>query len=101
MRNRDEIALWPVYFDSAKTRKEGRRIPKKLAKPYPSLEEIGKALERLGVPYRLIPDAAYPRIHWEKSGVVLAKKIKAKNKLLKEVASMLEDGKSRLLREKL
>mgnify|MGYP000064709260 CR=1 FL=1 len=95
MRNRDEIALWPVYFDSTKTRGEGRRVPKKLARSHPSLEKIGKALKRLGVPYRLVPDAAYPRIHWKKSGVVLAKKTKPKNKILKEVALMLEDEKSR------
>ena len=33
--NKDKIVIWPVYFDASKSRKEGRRIPKKLAIKYP------------------------------------------------------------------
>jgi len=95
MRNRDEVALWPVYFDSTKTRGEGRRIPKKLAKPNPTLEMIEKALRNLQIPYRVIPNAAHPRLPWERKGLVLVKKVKPKNQILKEVASNLEDSKSR------
>jgi len=89
MRNRDEIALWPVYFDSTKTRTEGRKVSKRLAKPRPTLEMIEKAVESLRIPYRVIPNAAYPRLPWEKRGLILIKKVKSKNKILKEVASKL------------
>jgi len=89
MRNRDEIALWPVYFDSTKTRAEGRKVSKKLAKPHPNLEMIAEALKNLRIPYRLVPNAAYPRLPWEKRGLVLVKKVKSKNQILKEVASNL------------
>jgi len=95
MRNRNEIALWPVYFDSTKTRGEGRRVPKKLAKINPNLEMIEKALKSLRIPYRLVPNAAHPRRPWEKKGLVLVKRVKPKNQILKEVASKLEDSKSR------
>jgi len=94
MRNRDEIALWPVYFDSTKTRAEGRRVSKKLAKLNPNLEMIEKALKDLRIPYRVVPNAAYPRLPWEKKGLVLVKKVKSKNQILKEVASKLEDVRS-------
>jgi len=89
MRNRDEVALWPVYFDSTKTRAEGRKVSKKLAKPHPSIEMIEKALKKLRIPYRLVPNAAYPRIPWERKGLVLVKKVKSKSEILKEVASRL------------
>jgi len=89
MRNRNEIALWPVYFDSTKTRSEGRRVSKKLAKPHPNLEMIEKTLKNLRIPYRGVPHAAYPRIPWEKKGLILVKKVKSKNQILREVASKL------------
>ncbi len=89
MKNRDEVALWPVYFDSTKTRAEGRKVSKKLAKPHPSIEMIEKALKKLRIPYRLVPNAAYPRIPWERKGLVLVKKVKSKSEILKEVASRL------------
>ena len=95
MRNRNEIALWPIYFDSTKTRSEGRKVSKKLAKPHPNLEMIEKALKSLQIPYKLVPSAAHPRRPWEKKGLILVKKVKSKNQILKEVASKLEDLKSR------
>jgi len=89
MRRRDEVALWPVYFDSTRTRSEGRKVPKRLAKPRPTLEMIEKTLRSLGMPYRVIPDAAYPRLPWEKRGLIFVKKVKPKGEILKEVAARL------------
>jgi signal recognition particle subunit SRP19 len=89
MRRRDEVALWPVYFDSAKTRSEGRKVPKKLAKPHPTLDMIEKALMSLRMPYRVVPDAAYPRLPWERRGLILVKKVKPKSEILKEVSARL------------
>ena len=64
-------------------------MPKKLAKPHPTLEMIEKALRSLGMPYRVIPDAAYPRLPWERKGLILVKKVKPKSEILKEVAARL------------
>jgi len=89
MRNRGEIALWPVYFDSTKTRSEGRKVSKRLAKPNPTLDMIERALKNLQIPYRIVPNAAHPRLPWEKKGLILVKKVKSKNQILKEVASKL------------
>lgn len=83
------MALWPVYFDSAKTRSEGRKVPKKLAKPHPTLDMIEKALMSLRMPYRVVPDAAYPRLPWERRGLILVKKVKPKSEILKEVSARL------------
>ncbi|MBS7656650.1 MAG: signal recognition particle subunit SRP19/SEC65 family protein [Candidatus Bathyarchaeia archaeon] len=86
MRRRDEVVLWPVYFDSTKTRSKGRKVPKKLSKPSPNLGVLEKAVANLGFSYKVVMDAAYPRFSWKKSGLVLVKKTKAKNRIIIEVA---------------
>ncbi|RLG95776.1 signal recognition particle protein Srp19 [Candidatus Bathyarchaeota archaeon] len=94
MRRRDEIVLWPAYFDLTKTRSQGRRVPKKLAKANPSVDDIAKALQSLNVPHRIVPDAAYPRIPYERKGMILVKKVMPKNKFIKEVAAKIESSRS-------
>ncbi len=73
MRRRGEIILWPAYFDSSRSRTEGRRIPLKIAVPSPSLRRISEALKNLGLDHRIVPDAAYPRLPWRKSGMIYVK----------------------------
>ena len=86
MRGRDEIVLWPVYFDSTRTRAEGRKVPKRLAKPSPTLSMLEKAVVNLGFSHEVVADAAYPRFSWKKNGLVLVKKTKPKNRIVVEVA---------------
>ena len=43
MRKQDKMIIWPAYFDSTKTRRDGRRIPKSLAVPSPKILEIKDA----------------------------------------------------------
>jgi len=86
MRRRDEIVLWPVYFDSTRTRAEGRKVPKRLAKPSPTLSMLEKAVANLGFSHEIVTDAAYPRFSWKKNGLVLVKKTKPKKQLITEVA---------------
>jgi signal recognition particle subunit SRP19 len=89
VRKKDEIVLWPIYFDSKKTRAEGRRIPKKLAKTSPTLGMIEKALRNLGFSYKLVSEATHPHFPWKKTGLFLVKKVKPKNQILKDVAREL------------
>jgi len=89
MRKREEIVLWPVYFDSTKTRSEGRRVPKKLGKPSPTLSMIKKALENLKLPHKSVSETAYPHFPWKKTGLILVKKVKPKSQILKAIAKEL------------
>lgn len=89
MRRRNEIVLWPAYFDSTKTRAEGRKVPRRMAKPSPTLGMIEKALGNLRLGCTLVEDAAYPHHSLKKTGFALVKKVKPKNQLLKEVAAEL------------
>jgi signal recognition particle subunit SRP19 len=85
-----EVMIWPAYIDSDKTKKEGRKIPAKLGVPSPKLTEIEKAAKKLGYPTRTETEKAYPKTWWEKSGLVIVEKKKAKNLILKELAKEIK-----------
>ena len=91
MRKQNKIVLWPVYFDSNKTRREGRRVPKKLAIPSPKLEEIQKAVKRMGLRPEIVPDAVYPSSPWQKTGHFIIPKKDSKAKTLRKIAEELSD----------
>jgi len=90
VRKSDDIVLWPVYFDSNRTRTEGRRVPKTLGKPSPTIDVIAKAVESLGFSYRLVSGPAHPRHPWRETGLVLIRKEKPKSQILKEIANALQ-----------
>jgi len=89
MRKRDKVILWPAYFDSTKTRKDGRKTPKNLAISSPKISEIKEAVEKLGLDYELVLEADYPKTPWLKTGMILAAKKEPKNQIIKKVASQL------------
>ena len=89
MRKQDKIIIWPAYFDSAKTRRDGRRIPKSLAVPSPKILEIKDAAEKIGLECELVPDAGYPKTQWLKTGMLLVKRNETKDRIIKSVAKQL------------
>jgi signal recognition particle subunit SRP19 len=91
VRKQDKVILWPVYFDSTKTRREGRKVPKTLAVPSPKILELEEAAKRLGLEHELILDACYPRMPWLKMGMLLIAKRGPKNQILRKVAKLLQE----------
>jgi len=89
MRKQDKIVIWPAYFDSAKTRSDGRRVPKSLAMPSPRISEMKEAVEKLGLDYKIVLDAGYPNTPWLKKGMLLVKKKRTKNQTIKKIAEQL------------
>lgn len=89
MRRQDKIVLWPAYFDSTKTRGEGRKVPKTSAVPSPKISELKEAAEKLGLEHELVLDACYPKTPWLKTGMLLVSKKGTKNSIVKEVAKQL------------
>ncbi|KAI6779814.1 Signal recognition particle SEC65 subunit-like protein [Emericellopsis cladophorae] len=61
--------LYPVYFDAARTRAEGRRVGKALAVKDPLAREIANACSKLRLPTLLEPDKTHPR-DWANPGRV-------------------------------
>lgn len=87
-----ETIIWPAYLDSKKTKKEGRKIPKKHAVESPTLNEIKKAAERLKLKARVEADKAYPPSWWERSGRVIIEHNSnlKKRKLLLKISKMIK-----------
>ena len=94
MRKQNKIFLWSIYFDTNKSRADGRRVPKKLAVSAPKLEEIQRAAKRLGIQPEVVPDAAHPSSPWLKSGLLVVPKTESKDKTLKKVAEELSKLRS-------
>ena len=89
MRKQEKIILWPTYFDSARTRGEGRRVPKNLAVPYPKISEVKDAADKLNLNCELTADVAFPKAPWLKSGMVLVDKKKSKEETIKDIAKQV------------
>lgn len=89
MKKKDKIILWPVYFDSTKTRLEGRRIPKNLAVPAPKLKELKKAVEQTNLQPEVIADAGHPSAPWQKTGLIMISKKGSKTQILRKIAAEL------------
>lgn len=87
----DHIVLWPSYFDSRKSREEGRRVAKNKSIDKPTAEEIYKVVKSLGMEVSLRPDKSYPGNWWEKEGSVHVEKRLSKTKLIDQVATGLKE----------
>jgi signal recognition particle subunit SRP19 len=89
MRKKDKVVLWPLYFDSGKSRVEGRKVPKNVAVPSPKLDEIRKAVEQLGLRYEVVSDASHPKLSWQRSGMLVVSKVGSKTQMVRKVARQL------------
>jgi len=89
MRKQNKVVLWPAYFDSTKTRLEGRRIPKGLAVTSPRLDELQKAAERCGMQPEVVSDVKHPHAPWQKAGFLFVPKSTSKTHIIRKVAKEL------------
>jgi len=94
MRQQDKIIIWPTYFDSTKTRKNGRRVPRSLAVPLPKILEIKDAAEKLHMDYELRLDAGYSKTPTLKTGMLLVKKKAPKEEIIERIAGQLVKTRS-------
>ena len=96
LRQQEKIIIWPAYFDSTKTRNDGRRVPKNMAVPSPRIAELKEAAEKLGLPNELVVDVAYPKTPWLKTGMILVKRKGSKGQMVLLVAKQLLKMRSTL-----
>jgi len=86
MEQRKWIVVWPLYFDKRRSRSEGRRVPLSLSIEKPTLHDLIKAIEKLGLKYVVEEDKRHPSTWFESSGRILVEKRYPKTKLLKLIA---------------
>ena len=91
MPSRKEMLLvvYPEYFDSRLSRKEGRRVAKDAAREAPTLEDIEKAARAAGLEARAEPKSAFPPRWFERRGRLVVKKKATKEKTLRLIARKL------------
>jgi signal recognition particle subunit SRP19 len=94
MRKLDKAIIWPIYFDTSKTRKEGRRVPKNIAVQFPKIDEIKQAADKLGLENEINLEAHFPKNHWAKTGMLLVEKQEPKEKIIQKIAKQLVKIKS-------
>jgi signal recognition particle subunit SRP19 len=94
MRQQDKIIIWPAYFDSTKTRNNGRRVSKSLAIPSPRIQEMKDAAEKLHLSCELVPEVAYSKTPWLKTGMLLVKKKESKDQTITKIARQLLKNRS-------
>ncbi len=94
MRKTDNAIIWPVYFDLAKSKSEGRRVPKTLAVASPKILEIQQATEKLGLKNEINATAGYPRTPWVKMGMLTVEKKETKEQIILKIAKELAKIKS-------
>ncbi|MGQ9583091.1 MAG: signal recognition particle subunit SRP19/SEC65 family protein [Thermoplasmatota archaeon] len=85
------VVLYPEYFDSGLTRGEGRRVPKKIAKEAPTVEQLTAAARAAdpALEPRAEPQSAYSPRWWDRRGRVLVRRIHPKQKIIQMVARRL------------
>lgn len=82
--------LWVQYFDKSLSRRDGRRVPIKLAVKSPSQKALVEAARALGWDVEVI-DNRYPRRWWQREACVLVRpkeKLK-KSEVIREIAKHL------------
>jgi signal recognition particle subunit SRP19 len=100
MRKQDKAIIWPAYFDQAKTRKKGRRVPKSLAVQSPKIVEIKEAVEKLGLKHEIAMEAGYPKTPWFKTGMIMVEKEGSKEQIIRKIAKQLLKIRSELSSQK-
>lgn len=88
------IVLWPEYFDSKRTRAEGRRLPVSLCVENPDIDIIAKGAMLLGLEYQIYENASYPADWAAKKGCVRVEKGKMKKTaILPKIGEVLVKNK--------
>lgn len=85
------ITIWPQYLNKDLSLSEGRKISVEESVKNPSINEIERALKRLGFTYNLEKDKAYPGKWYEKSGRVLVEWEGTKLDLIREVSLKIKE----------
>lgn len=87
--------IWPVYIDSERTKKEGRRISRKNSVQSPKLREISNAAKKLKLNPEVETVKSYSRSWWENSGRVSVDKNMPKREILIKISNMIKGIRSK------
>ncbi|MDD4653199.1 MAG: signal recognition particle subunit SRP19/SEC65 family protein [Methanothrix sp.] len=92
MPEKDKLVIWPVYFDAARSRSEGRMVSRQDAVNEPNLDMLITASLKAGFKPEIEREKRHPRTwHLEEStGRILLDKKGSKSAVLKRIASSMK-----------
>ncbi len=85
-----ECVIWTVNLDRRKSRKEGRKIPKRFSIPGVRLSELEAACKALNINCRA-ENKKYPRCWWEEGGRVFVERDGSKTELMIRIANKIAE----------
>ncbi len=88
------VALYPAYFDSTRSREEGRRVSKSMAVANPTAEELREAAKILGYRVEVESEVAHPSKPYKAEGRILILGGGRKTEILRAVAKKLRSQRS-------
>lgn len=90
MPDRDKFVIWPIYFDSTRSRSEGRAVSAGVAIENPNIDDIITAALKAGLKPEIEREKRHPKNWHESAGRILLPKAGPKSALLKRIAGSLK-----------
>lgn len=90
MPEKDKLVVWPIYFDSTRSRSEGRMVSAYEGIKEPTLDDIITAALKAGFKPEIEREKKHPKTWHESSGRVLIPKKGPKSAALKKIARSLK-----------
>ena len=91
MKRERKIVIWPFFFDSSKSRKEGRRVPRSICVENPTVEEVAEAARKCGYEVEIDGEAKHPAHWFESKGRIFVYSEDKKTVIVKRVATKLKE----------
>ncbi|MDD1748768.1 MAG: signal recognition particle protein Srp19 [Methanothrix sp.] len=92
MPEKDKLVIWPIYFDAARSRTEGRMVSRQDAVNEPNLDMVITASLKSGFKPEIEREKKHPKT-WhqeEASGRVLIAKKGSKSAVLRKIAGSMK-----------
>jgi len=90
MPAKDKLVIWPLYFDSDRSRGQGRMVCYAEGVSNPTLDDIIAAAIRSGLDPEVERDKRHPKSWHESAGRILLPKREPKSQVLKRIAKNLK-----------
>src|SRR5512136_1786484 len=71
---KDKLVIWPIYFDSDRSRQDGRMVPLADAISKPNIDDIISAASKSGLKPEIEREKKHPKTWYHTSGRILVPK---------------------------
>lgn len=93
MPAKDKLVVWPLYFEAARSRSEGRMIPLHDAVKEPTIDDVISAALRSGLKPEIEREKKHPKTWADASGRILVQKSQPKSEILRRISKNLKGKK--------